>query len=431
MPLEEKRALLKKMLREKRGSQKSASVEAGEVIPGLLESKEYAAFQEQKVVATEWGTEELYFRETAGISNHRVLVEDREFVNFSSYNYLNLSGHPDVQRAAKEAIDVYGTSVSASRIASGEKLVHRALESAIAEFLGTEDAVAMVGGFSTNESTIGHLMNDHDLILYDSYSHESIQRGCRLSGATMRAFPHNRWEALETILANDRHRHEKTLIVIEGVYSMDGDLPDLPEFVRLKKEYQSMLMVDEAHSLGVLGKTGRGIGEHFGAERGDVDIWMGTLSKSLASCGGYIAGSSEWIKYLKYTVPGFVFSVGLPPASAAAATEALRIISEEPDRVSRLRRNSDFLRQAFRSRGWNIGTCEESAVTPLILGNSSTCIRFARDLFCRGILVIPIIYPAVPEDAARLRFFTSSDHTESDLMTTIEAIEACFSTMES
>lgn len=427
MELEEKRALLKKMLREARETPRGDHGENSVIVPGFLESREYEAFRKQKGATAEWGAGDLYFRETEGISNHRVSVGGRELINFSSYNYLNLSGHPDVLRAAKDAVDSLGTSVSASRIASGEKEIHRALELSISKFLGTEDAVAMVGGFATNESTIGHLMSERDVILYDSYSHESIQRGGRLSGATMRAFPHNRWDALETMLSESRHLHEKALIVIEGAYSMDGDLPNLPEFVRLKKQFQAALMVDEAHSLGVLGETGRGIGEHFGVDRDDVDIWMGTLSKSLASCGGYLSGKAVLIEFLKYTVPGFVFSVGLPPASAAAAIESLNIIIREPERVSRLQQNSNYLRNAFRERGWNAGRSEESAVIPLIIGNSANCIRMARELFLRGIFVIPIIHPAVPEDAARLRFFTSCDHSHSDLETTVKAIESSFS----
>ncbi len=425
MSIEEKRAALKQMLLENRDPPKPDSNENVEVVPGLIESRDYEAFCKQKKATNEWGAENLYFHETDGISDHRVSVAGRKVINFSSYNYLGLAGHPSVQRAAKEAIDQYGTSASASRIASGEKPVHRILERALADFMGTEDSVVMVGGFATNESTIGHLMGERDLILYDSYSHESIQRGCRLSGATARAFPHNRWESLERILREERHRYEKALIVIEGVYSMDGDFPDLPEFIKVKKQFQAMLMIDEAHSIGVLGETGRGIGEHFGVDRLDVDIWMGTLSKSLASCGGYIAGTGKWVEYLKYTVPGFVFSVGLPPASAAASEEAIRILASEPVRVSQLRQNSEFFREACRERGWNVGPSRDSAIIPLILGSSATCIRVSTELLDRGILVVPIIHPAVPEDTARLRFFISSNHSEDELKSTVAAIEAC------
>jgi len=219
MSIEEKRVALKQMLLESRNLPKPDSKESVEIVPGLFESREYEAFRQQKEATTKWGANGLYFHQTEGISDHRVSVAGRQVINFSSYNYLGLSGHPSVQQAAKEAVDRFGTSASASRIASGEKPVHRNLERALADFLGTENAITMVGGFATNESTIGHLMSERDLIVYDSYIHESIQRGCRLSGATIRAFPHNRWKTLERILNEERHRYEKALIVIEGVYT--------------------------------------------------------------------------------------------------------------------------------------------------------------------------------------------------------------------
>ena len=217
-----------------------------------------------------------------------------------------------VSAAAKAAIDRYGTSVSASRLASGEKVIHGELESAIARFIGTEAAVTFVGGHATNESVIGHLVGPGDLVLQDALAHNSIVQGAILSGARRRPFTHNDWQAADRLLEQFRHEYRRVLLVIEGVYSMDGDFPDLPRFIEVKKRHKALLMIDEAHSIGVLGHHGRGIGEHFDVNRSDVDIWMGTMSKALGSCGGYIAGSRALVEFLKYTAPGFVFSVGLP-----------------------------------------------------------------------------------------------------------------------
>ncbi|MCB1480568.1 MAG: aminotransferase class I/II-fold pyridoxal phosphate-dependent enzyme, partial [Rhodobiaceae bacterium] len=251
-----------------------------------------------------------------------------------------MSGDPDVSRAAIKAIETYGTSVSASRLVSGERPFHRELEQEIAGWIGVEDSIVFVGGFVTNEDTIGHLLGPDDLVVYDSLIHASVQQGALLSGARAHPFPHNNLDALDNILQRQRKQARRTLIVVEGIYSMDGDIPDLPRLIEMKERHAALLMVDEAHSLGVLGKTGRGIAEHFGADPKAVDLWMGTLSKSLASCGGYIAGSSDLVNYLRRTAPGFVYSVGISPANGAAALAALRKIAKTPERVETLRQRT-------------------------------------------------------------------------------------------
>ena len=227
-----------------------------------------------------------YFRVQEGISRDSTVIAGRHYLNFSSHNYLGLSGDPEVTRAAAHAAIRYGTSVSASRIASGERAVHRELEAALARFLGCEDAIALVSGHATNVSVLGHLLGPEDLIVHDALAHDSILGGARLSGARRRPFAHNDMDALEDILATTRPEARRVLIAVEGVYSMDGDLAPLDRLIELKRKYKAILLVDEAHSLGVVGRTGRGIGEHYRVDRGDVDLWMGTLSKSLASCGG-------------------------------------------------------------------------------------------------------------------------------------------------
>jgi 8-amino-7-oxononanoate synthase len=371
------------------------------------------------------GIKGLFNRECDATNGATAAVNGRELINFSSYNYLGLSGDSDVAAAAKAAIDRYGTSVSASRLVSGQRPVHDDLERAIAGFLGTEAALAFVGGFSTNQTVVGHLFGPQDLIFQDSLIHASIQQGARQSGATVIPFPHNNPEALDNILSQRRHEGRQALVVIEGVYSMDGDLPDLARFVEIKRRHRALLMVDEAHSLGTVGMTGRGIGEYCGIDPAAVYIWMGTLSKALASCGGYIAGTRDLIDYLRLTVPGFVYSVGLPPADAAAALAALTKLRAEPERVHRLKARARYFLHKARGQGFDTGPSGDSPVVPVMTGDSRRAVHLSHLLFERGILALPITYPAVPEQKARLRFFISCDHSESQIDQTIATLAAC------
>ena len=233
---------------------------------------------------------------------------------------------------------------------------------------------------------------------------------------------HNDWQALDTLLSEVRHRYRRVLIAIEGVYSMDGDFPELPRFVELRKKHKTLLLVDEAHSLGIMGATGRGLGEHYGVDRSGVDLWMGTLSKSLASCGGYIAGSAELVEYLKFTVPGFVYSVGISPPGAAAALAALTVLQREPQRVGRLRELSALFLKLAKERGLDTGLSAGTPVVPVIAGGSVKVLRLSRALFDRGIHVQPILPPAVPDRSARLRFFITTNHTEAQIRATVNAV---------
>jgi 7-keto-8-aminopelargonate synthetase-like enzyme len=220
-----------------------------------------------------------------------------------------------------------------------------------------------------------------------------------------------------------RSQYRRVLIVIEGIYSMDGDFTDLPKFVGVAKRHKALLMVDEAHSIGVMGRRGRGIGEHFGVKPADVDLWMGTLSKALGSCGGYIAGTHTLVRWLKYTVPGFVYSVGLPPAAAGAALGAFKVLEREPQRVEQLHANARLFLQLAREAGLDTGPSGGSAIVPIILGNSMNSLRLSRALFARGINVQPILYPAVEERAARLRFFITSRHTPDQIRRTVTVMQ--------
>ncbi len=310
-----------------------------------------------------------------------------------------MSGDPTVSQAVIDAVAKYGTSVSRRDWSAAKKDLHRRLEQGIADWVGVEDAIVFVGGHSTNETVIGHVVDQPDLIVHDALSHNSIVQGAILSGARRRPFPHNDWQALDAILREHRTKHRRVLVIVEGVYSMDGDFPDLPRFIEVTKRHHAWLMVDEAHSIGTMGPTGRGIGEHFGINPRDVDIWMGTLSKSFGSCGGYIAGCRALIEYLKYTAPGFVFSVGLSPPNAAAALASLHVMQQEPQRVTRLKEASRLFLTEAKKRGLNTGQSSETPVVPLITGNSLHALQLSRRLFESGVNVQPILYPAVEESA--------------------------------
>lgn len=370
------------------------------------------------------GVGDPFFRLHEGCAGAITRIGGREVINFSNYNYLGLCGNPAVSAAAKEAVDRYGTSVSASRIVSGERPLHQHLERALADAYGVEAAVAFVSGHATNVSTIGHLLQGGDLILHDELIHNSTLVGAQLSGAARMSFPHNDLGALEQLLREQRPRFRRALIVVEGLYSMDGDYPDLTRLVALKQQHQCWLMVDEAHSFGVMGERGLGIREHFGLDGADVDIWMGTLSKSLASCGGYIAGSQPLVDILRNFAPGFLYSVGMPPAMAAAASAALKTMLAEPERVQRLQARSKTFLSLVEQAGFDTGPdCAGLAVVPIITGNSVKAVRWSESLLDAGINVQPILYPAVQERNARLRFFLSSEHTEEQLRQAASALQ--------
>ncbi|MCW8086702.1 aminotransferase class I/II-fold pyridoxal phosphate-dependent enzyme [Sabulicella glaciei] len=363
-----------------------------------------------------------FFQPHDGVAGARTRIAGREMLNFASYNYLGLNGDPRVNLAAAEALALHGSSASASRMVSGERPVHAQLEAALARNYGAEEALVLVSGHATNVSVIGHLLGPDDLVVHDQLIHNSCAEGMRLSGARRVAFPHNDPEAAERALAGARARHKRALLLIEGHYSMDGTVPDLARFRDMARRHDAWLMVDEAHGLGCLGPTGRGVWEAQGVSPDAADIWMGTLSKTLASCGGFIAGSRALVDWLRHTLPGFVYSVGLPPPMAAAAECALRLMEEEPWRVERLQRNTRRFRAALQARGFDTGGSTGGSIVPVILGSSLRAVRLAEKMAAQGINVQPIAFPVVPEGQARLRFFLSSEHEESELDEAAEAL---------
>jgi len=334
----------------------------------------------------------------------------------------NCRYYPSCSEYSIQAIEKYGTSASASRPVAGERPIQRDLEHALADLYDVDDCIVFVSGHATNVTTIGYLFGPKDLILHDSLIHNSIVQGGQLSGATRLPFPHNDWQALDEILFQQRKKYERVLIVIEGIYSMDGDYPDLKRFIEIKQRHKAFLMVDEAHALGVLGERGHGIKEHAGVDGHEVDLWMGTLSKTLASCGGYIAGESALIEHLKFSAPGFLYSVGISPPLAASALVALKLMEDEPERVQSLKdRGHQFLELA-QQHGLNVGSSAGLSVIPIITGGSANAGRLANACFKRGVNVQPIFYPAVQEGMARLRFFICSSHTEQQISQTIEIL---------
>ncbi|GJE39685.1 aminotransferase class I/II-fold pyridoxal phosphate-dependent enzyme [Methylobacterium persicinum] len=395
---------------------RSSAAQNFENLPGYRELKL------QRSAAELIGLGNPFFRVHDAKAGATTRIDQKSFTNFSSYDYLGLNGHPKVSGAAREAIESYGTSASASRVVAGERPGHISLEQALAAHYHTEGCVVMVSGHATNVTTIGALLEAGDVVFHDALSHNSIVTGVQLSGAQRRSFPHNDLDALETMLQATRHEHRRAMIVIEGLYSMDGDAPDLAGFVALKKRYDAWLMVDEAHGLGVTGRTGAGLFEHCGVDPKEVDIWMGTLSKTLSACGGYICGPITLIEYLKHTAGGFVYSVGMSPPLAAAAESALAVMQAEPERVERLRRNGNLFLATARKLGLDTGFSLGLAVIPVIVGDSLKAVTLSDRLFKRGINVQPIIHPAVPERSSRLRFFLTSEHTPEQITDTVNAV---------
>ncbi|WP_322013573.1 aminotransferase class I/II-fold pyridoxal phosphate-dependent enzyme [Paraburkholderia sp. J12] len=363
-----------------------------------------------------------FFRVHEGAAGATTTIGGREYINFANYNYLGLSSDALVTARAKDAIDRYGMSASASRMVAGERPVQRELERAIAQLYDTEDCVAFVSGHATNVTVIGALFGHGDLIVHDALAHNSIVQGAQLSGAKRLAFPHNDWRELDALLARVRHEYRNVLVVIEGLYSMDGDFPELERFVEIRQRHGVFLMVDEAHSLGVLGASGLGIREHSGVAPDDVDLWMGTMSKTLAGCGGFIAGCQPLVDMLRHLAPGFLYSVGLAPALAAGSLAALERMQAEPERVAALQaRGQQFLCEA-RAAGFDTGTSAGYAVVPVITRSSLKAAQWANALFEEGINVQPIFYPAVEERAARLRFFICSTHEPDQITRTVETL---------
>ncbi len=399
---------------------------SAEIIPEeyyiFEKSPEYLQLKQTFDTQLASGMRNPYFTTHEGLAKDTTVIGGKEYIHFSSYNYLGLGSHPEVMDFVKKSVDKYGCSCSASRLVSGQKTIHVEFEKEMSEFNGTEDAIVFSAGHHVNESVLGHLVGKGDLLLHDALAHNSMVEGALLSGAQRRPFEHNNWEMVDDILKRSRSEYRRVWIAIEGVYSMDGDIAPVPEFVELKKRHKAFLYVDEAHSLGTLGQRGAGVCDYYNLNPADGDLWMGTISKSFGSCGGFISGRKSMIDYLRYTTPGFVFSAAISPAATAAALGALRVLKREPERVERLRQNSALFLQLAKEAGLDTGLSSGTPVIPIIYGNSQLSMYVAQQLFDRGINVQPIMYPAVEEKAARLRFFMTAIHTEEQIRYTVKAL---------
>lgn len=387
-----------------------------ETLPG------YEEIRMQRLFGERFGLANPYFKMHDGLASSRTSIEGKEYLNFSCYDYLSLNGHPEIVDAAKGAIDRFGISCSGSRVVAGERIVHRQLEEGLAKHYGAEDALLFVSGYGTNVCVIGQMLGAKDLVLFDSAAHNSIVTGAVMSGATRRTFPHNDMDALAAQLEQLRDRYERVMIVVEGHYSMDGDYPDMPRLLEIKEKYGCWLMVDEAHSLGVLGATGHGVTEVFGFDPTRVDIWMGTLSKTLVGAGGYVAGSAVMIDFLRSLGGAFVYSVALPSVIAATAAKALELMHREPERVQKLQANARHFAEVANAKGLNLGTSMQTAISPVIVGDSLPAAMLSDRMFKRGINVQPVLYPGVPPKTSRLRFFLNTAHTFEDIEHALDVV---------
>ena len=337
-----------------------------------------------------------------------VEMAGRQILLFASNDYLGLAMHPEVIQASCEATQRFGAGAGAARLVSGSLPPHQELESALAQFKGTEAALTFSSGYLANIGAIPALIGRDGLILADRLCHASLIDGCRLSAADFRIYRHNDTEQLQSLLAA-RRQARRTLIVTDGLFSMDGDLAPLPELSRLAQAYGADLYVDDAHGTGVMGDHGRGTAEHFGLEA-SIPFQMGTLGKAFGSSGAYLAGSSTMIQYLMNTSRSFIFTTAPPPGSAAAATAALRIVQREPERRARLWANRERLFTGLTELGFNLPP-SVSPIIPILVGNADRALSFAEHLFAEGIYAPAIRPPTVPDATSRIRVTVTSEHS--------------------
>ncbi|WPP04484.1 aminotransferase class I/II-fold pyridoxal phosphate-dependent enzyme [Methylocella tundrae] len=346
----------------------------------------------------------------------------RRFVSFANYDYLGLSSHPAVKSAASGALETFGVGALGSRLVGGQRSLHHILEDELAKFIGAQSALTLVSGYLANVTTISHLLGSRDALFIDELSHNSIVSGAKSAVAETIIFRHNDFDHLDFLLRERRESYRNVMIVAEGLYSMDGDIADLPRLVEIKERHNAWLMIDEAHSIGVLGAEGRGLCEHCGVDPQRIDLMVGTLSKTLASCGGFIAGKAAVIEWMRYTLPGFVYSVGLSPVISAAAAAALQLMQTETWRLDRLRKNAELFVDLARESGLDTGPAIGRGVVPILFADSLDTLDASRHLMENGYYVPPIIQIGVPKDQPRLRFFISASHTEEEIRGVIDLL---------
>ncbi len=360
-----------------------------------------------------------YFSVVESAQDPEVTVSGRKMIMLGSNNYLGLTSHPKVKKAAIEAVKKYGSGCAGSRFLNGTLDIHVKLEKKLAKFFRKEDALTFSTGYQTNLGIISSLAGKDDVVVIDKLDHASIIDACRLSFAEVRKFKHNDMNSLDFVLQECGDRGK--LVVVDGVYSMEGDIAPLPDIVRVCKKHGARLMVDDAHGIGVLGKTGRGTAEHFGLEK-DVDVIMGTYSKSLASIGGFVAAGEDVIHYMKHHSRPLIFSASPPPASVAAVIAALDIIDQEPDLRERLWHNTNKMMKAFKQMGFDTGAAE-TPIIPLMLGEMERAFMMWKVLNEGGVFANPVVPPAVPQGRCMIRTSYMATHTDEMLDRVLGIVE--------
>jgi len=353
------------------------------------------------------------------LGDSKVRVNGRVMGMYASYSYLGLVGHPRINAAAKAAVDKFGTGTNGVRTLAGTLTIHNELEETIANFKHAEAAITYTSGYATNLTVVSTLMGRGDYVFSDKLNHASIVDGCLMSGAEFRRFRHNEMDHLEGLLKNAPSDVAK-LVIADSVFSMDGDIIDLPKMVALCKQYNAWLMIDEAHSVGVLGEKGTGIEEYYNLY-GAIDIKMGTLSKTIPSVGGYVAASKDIITYLRHSSRAYIFSAALPPAQAAAANEAFKVILDEPERIVKLNLNTKQFIGGLKSMGFDT-MLTETAIVPVLCGDDQTAFEMTREAQHQDVFVLPVVSPAVPEGLARLRATVTAAHEPSEIERAMDII---------
>ncbi len=361
----------------------------------------------------------LHPRTLEGEQRARTRFDGRDVINLASNNYLGLAAHPRLKQAAAEAALEFGAGTGAVRTIAGSMTMHRELERRFAEFKHAEDALMFQSGFTANSGTVAALLTKDDLIVSDELNHASIIDGARLSRAQIKVFPHKDAEAAGRLLAESTER--RRLVITDGVFSMDGDIAPLPDLVEVAERHGAIMMIDDAHASGVLGKNGRGTVDHFGMN-GRVDIQVGTLSKAIGVLGGFIAGSSHLIDWLVNRGRPYLFSTSAPPAVVAACMAALDVLEDEPERLERLWSNTRSFKEGLHELGFDTGT-SETPITPVITGAEAATQTFSRRLFEEGVFTPAIVFPTVPRGKARVRTIVTADHTDEDLKESLDTFE--------
>ncbi|OGR65418.1 MAG: 8-amino-7-oxononanoate synthase [Elusimicrobia bacterium GWB2_63_22] len=364
-----------------------------------------------------------YFKELESEQAPEITIKGKKFIMFGSNNYLGLANDPRMKKAAIDAVNKFGTGVAGSRFLNGNTILHTELETKLAKFKGREAALIYATGYQMNLGVVSALVGKGDFAIVDKLNHASILDGCRLSHGELRRFKHNNPADLERVLKEIGPGHGK-LVIVDGVFSMEGDIAPIPEISKVCRRHGARLMVDDAHATGVLGKHGRGTSEYFGLTRKDVDLVVGTCSKSLASVGGFAVGDEDIIHYVKHMSRSMIFSAALPPASVAAISKALDIIEEDPQRIKKLWDNAAYLMKRFKAMGLNTGETA-TPIIPVIIGDNEKTFMLWRMLYDNGLFTNPVVSPAVPPKRAMLRVVATATHTREQLDRALDIFETC------